>query len=65
MWKGAAVAAAGVALGATGVALATPGLGAVGEVQARGSFADPYGEKMKVALGLFATGLFRPTEVVV
>jgi quercetin dioxygenase-like cupin family protein len=50
---------------ATGVALATPGVGAVGEVLARGTLSDTYGAKMKVIVGLINSGLFRSTDIAV
>ncbi len=64
-WRRAILLALVTAIAATGVALATPGAGVVGEVMARGTMTDPYGDKMKVLVGLVNSGLFRSTDVTV
>ena len=68
-WRNAVVLAlvAGVLAAAiAGVAVATPPSGVLeAPVLARSSLADPYGEKMKMVLGLVNSGLFRSSDVVV
>ncbi|MFN2469734.1 MAG: cupin domain-containing protein [Gaiellaceae bacterium] len=65
VWRHAPVLAAVLGLATAGVALATPPSGASGEVVARAALKDPYGEKMKMLLGLVNSGLFRSTDVAV
>jgi hypothetical protein len=59
-WLRAVFVALAIAISATGVALATPGFQSVTEVQARGTMVDPFGEKMKVILGLVTGYAARP-----
>lgn len=55
----------GTALLAVGTALATAPSMAVGELLARGTLADGFGDKLKLATGLFRSGLRSSTDIAV